>query len=111
MLASGAAPAIPWLRLVLSFLFCIAVAGGASLALRRYRGKSGTPPWAALFSRTKPAPLRRLRILETRRASQYGDLCLVEIDTQLYFLALTPGGAVLLDRPGYAADNGGEVVT
>jgi len=101
-LATGGAPAIPWLRLAFSLAFCVALAWGMAAVLRRRKSGADASPGARSLRWFQPwAPAsrsRRIRILETRRASQHGDLCLVELDGKSYFLALTPSGPLVLDR-------------
>ncbi len=102
-LTSGSAPDISWLRIALALVFCLALAAAAALALRK-RGSAGTLRFLTHFragARALPRP--RIRIIETRRASQHGDLCLVEAEGHTYFLALTAGGASLLDKQREAA--------
>jgi len=104
-LATGPAPEVPWLRLSLSLLLCIFLALGAALLLRRHRLHGRSNPLGALLRKAPGTARRRIAIIETRRASAHGDLCLVELDGQPYLLAFTPGGASLIDRPA-APGNG-----
>lgn len=103
-LTSGSSPAIPWLRLLLSFAFCIALAGGAALLLKR-RHTLAAPLKRLAADAVRSGP-RRMAIVETRRANLHVDLCLVEYDGEVYFLALTPAGASVLSRsrPAMAAE-------
>ena len=97
-LATGSTPAVPWLRLVLSLLFCVAMAWAAIALLRRYQRHGSVVRLGDLLGKSAlPAPAR-LKILETRRASQHGDLCLAELDGEVYFLALTSSGVTVLNR-------------
>ncbi|HTN14548.1 MAG TPA: hypothetical protein VL094_07055 [Sphingomonadaceae bacterium] len=98
-LTGGSAPAIPWLRLVLAFGLCIAIAIGAVLLLRRHQRRGGPVLPAALFQRHGVASQRRISVIETRRASSTADLCLVECDGQTWLIALTPAGATVLKGP------------
>lgn len=97
-LADGSAPGIPWLRLILSFGICIAVAFGAILLLKHYQRRGIANPIKSLLERQGVTPVRRIAIIETRRASLNADLCLVECDGETFFLALTPAGATVLKQ-------------
>lgn len=96
-IATGTGPEIPWFRLLSALAFCLLLAWGA-IALMRYRqGHGAARPLEGLLGRVRGTVPRRIRIVETRRASQHGDLCLVECDGQLFFLAFTANGATVLD--------------
>jgi hypothetical protein len=97
-LASGTAPGIPWVRLLLSFAFCIALAWGAVVMLKHYQRRGIGNPLKELFAKQGAAPSRRIAIIETRRAGLHTDLCLVDCDGETYFLALTPAGVSVLDQ-------------
>jgi flagellar biogenesis protein FliO len=97
-LATGTAPEIPWGRMVVVLAFCLLLAWGAIIFIRRYRERAFANPLEGLLGRTKNAMPRRIQIIETRRASQHGDLCLVECDGETYLLALTAQSATLLNR-------------
>jgi len=104
-LATGSAPDIPWLRLGIAILLGLLLAGAAAWLLRRHAARGGRKRSIShilshLSPGAKGALHRRIRIVETRRASQHGDLCLVEADGRTYLLALTAGGATLIDRHG-----------
>ena len=101
-IATGTAPAIPWGRLLLVLAFCLVLAWGAILFIRKYRQGPLFRPLAALRGATGTTAERRIRIIETRRASAHGDLCLVECDGETYLLALTANGVTVLDRKGAA---------
>ena len=97
-LATGSAPGIPWVRLLFSLVFCIALAWGVVVAIRHYQRRGMANPVKRLLDRQgTPAP-RRIAIIETRRASLHADLCLVECDGEAFFLALSPAGATVLNH-------------
>lgn len=98
-LTGGSAPDVPWLRLVLAFGLCIAIAFGAVLLLRRHQRGGGPLLPAALFERRSAVTQRRISVIETRRASPTADLCLLECDGQTWLIALTPAGATILKGP------------
>lgn len=97
-LATGAGPSIPWGRLFVVLAFCLVLAWGAIVFVRHYQNRSVANPLEGLFGRAKGGLTRRIQIIETRRASQHGDLCLVECDGETYLLAITTQGATVLDR-------------
>ncbi|HZF46237.1 MAG TPA: hypothetical protein VEZ26_07875 [Sphingomonadaceae bacterium] len=98
-LTGGSSPDIPWLRLLLAFAFCIAVAFGAVLLLKRHQRGGGPIMPSALFERRGQASARRISVIETRRASPSADLCLVECDGGTWLLALTQAGTTILKGP------------
>lgn len=92
-LGQGEAPAIPWARIGLALAFCIALAAGTILMMRRYHG----------YSRIRHSfPLRQgdrraIEIVETRRVSQHGDVCLLRCRGQDYLFVVTPHHTLVLD--------------
>lgn len=99
-LANGAAPAIPWLRIALAFFFCIALASAAILAMRKFRGADCGGIGLAL---RKPSP-RAIEIVEARRVSQHGDVCLMRCHGRDYLFIVTPHQAMLLDKSAEGAE-------
>lgn len=90
------APGIPWLRIFLALILCIAVSVAAILALRRY-GEGGLP--AILKSGLKGISTdAQLEIIETRRASVHGNICLFHYNGHAYVVAITAGGATMIDK-------------
>ncbi|MCB5423825.1 flagellar biosynthetic protein FliO [Altererythrobacter sp. CC-YST694] len=98
-LAGGSSPDIPWLRMLLALAFCIALAFGAVLLLKRHQRGGGPIAPSALFQRRGQASARRISVIETRRASPTADLCLVECDGETWLLAVTASGATILRGP------------
>ncbi|OCC22928.1 hypothetical protein MB02_14270 [Croceicoccus estronivorus] len=90
-LGTAGEPAIPWLRIGLSLAFCVALAAGAILALRRHQGRLD-------FSRLSHAPRRRIEVIETRRISPHGDVCLMHCEGHAYLIAVGQGHALVLDK-------------
>ena len=106
-LATGTAPAIPWGRLLLVLAFCLLLAWGAIVFVRRYQQRPLANPLERMLGRAKGGIPRRIQIIETRRASAHGDLCLVECDGETYLLALTAHGVTVLDhKQAPSADKG-----
>jgi flagellar biogenesis protein FliO len=104
-LATGTGPSVPWGRLFVVLAFCLLLAWAAIALVRRHQQGSLANPLEGILGRAKNAMPRRIQIIETRRASQHGDLCLVECDGETYLLALTAQSATVLDRkpaPGKA---------
>jgi len=95
-LGKGAAPAIPWARITLAFVFCIALAAGAILLMRTYRLHEGGH---FSFPR-RQAGQHAIEIVETRRVSQHGDACLLRCHGQDYLFVVTAHQIVLLDKLG-----------
>jgi hypothetical protein len=103
-LATGTGPSIPWGRLFVVLAFCLVLAWGAIVFVRHYQNRSVANPLEGLFGRAKSGLTRRIQIIETRRASQHGDLCLVECDGETYLLAITAQGATVLNRKASGKD-------
>ena len=107
-IATGAGPEIPWFRLAMAFAFCILVAWGAIALIRRRQLRGIANPLETVLGATRGSAERRIRIIETRRASQHGDLCLVELDGQQFFLALTANGVTVIERSPADSESGTE---
>lgn len=88
-LAAGSAPDIPWVRLIFSFLFCIGVAIGAVLLLRRYQQRGGSGLLKRLRLGGELPVTDQIRILEARRVSPSGRLCVIEFDGRQFLLSVT----------------------
>lgn len=112
-LAGGSGPDIPWLRIILSLLFCLVLAAGAVLALRHYHAQ-GSGGSGGLLARLRAGPAGltkpRLAILEARRIGPAGQLCLVTFGGRELLLGVTQGAiTVLAERdlpPDDPADGG-----
>lgn len=98
-IATGAAPGVPWLRLIFSLMLCLMVAFGAIVALKRYQHRGIANPLKKLLERSSTVQ-RPISLVETRRASVHGDVCLVECEGEKWLLAFTPAGVTVLKGPG-----------
>jgi len=92
-----------WVRWLGALLLCLALAIAGALALRARLGVQGRPSpfqWslAAWFRAAGSAP-RRVRVIESVRASPTLELCLLSLDGQEYLVAATPHGAIQLTPP------------
>lgn len=94
-LAQGVTPDIPWLRIVLSFIFCIAVAVIAILALRAYKGKQGNG-LQSIFAKRGRVKSNRIYIAEMRRLNAHADLCVIHFNDQEYLLSVAGSGITVL---------------
>ena len=106
--AAAAAPSCAWARglgggedfqvslsrIVLAFLICIAVAVLAILLIRQRAGKGDLQ---ALFSRVELRQ-RAIQVVETRRVSQHGDICLVRHAGREYLLVVLAGHTHVLNE-------------
>lgn len=97
-LGTANAPGVPWARIVLAFVFCIALAVGAIAILRHHQGRLRFTFAARAFPAMAQAPRRRIEVIETRRISQHGDVCLLHCGGHSYLIAMGQACAVLLDR-------------
>ena len=97
-LATDSAPTIPWLRILFALLVCAALAAGAIAVLGRFRPRGFLRWFDGLSPRTRDTRKPRFAIIETRRASQYADLSLIEFEGEILLLALGANGATVLHR-------------
>lgn len=97
-LGAAGTPGVPWARIVLAFLFCIALAAAAIAVLRHHQGRGRPAMLARAFPAMAQAPRRRIDLIETRRISQHGDVCLLHCGGHSYLIAVGQAHAVLLDR-------------
>lgn len=92
-----------WVRWLGALLLCLALAIAGALALRARLGVQGRPSTSlrsltAWFKVSAAAP-RRVRVIESVRASPTLELCLLSLDGQEYLVAATPHGAIQLAPP------------
>lgn len=95
----GADISIPWARIILAFLFCIAVAAGAILWLRARQGRETS--LRALVDRLAgpAAPTEQVLVVEDRlRASPTSQYLILRCGARRYLVHQTAQSAVLLDR-------------
>ena len=89
-------PALPWLRVILALILCLAVAVSAILFIRNAKGQSSP---LAIFTRSfRAGPEKQIEIIETRRASEQGQLCLFHYCDDAYLVLITQDGGTLLDK-------------
>lgn len=110
-LAGGSSPQIPWVRLIVSLVFCLGLALSAILVMRRMQ-QQGTGGILRRMRGERPAAPDTFRILEARRISPTSHLCLVEFDGREFLLAATDhavevvaerAAATAKDLPGASA--------
>jgi hypothetical protein len=95
-LGGGAAPDVSVIRIGAALLFCLALAFGGAVLLRR-RGTTGG--WAEMWRRgTGRLNEAQLEIIEMRRLSAHADLCLVRHQGTDYLILCGPAQAQLLSR-------------
>ena len=97
-LGTASTPGVPWVRIVFAFLFCIALAAAAIAVLRHQQGRLRLTLLTRAFPGLAQAPHRRIDVIETRRISQHGDVCLLHCGGHSYLIAMGQAHAVLLDR-------------
>ena len=96
----AADPDIPWLRIALAFLFCIALAVAAILLLRRYQG-GRIDPATLLTGLVRPGPAatpRALRLEERLRLSATSQVLVLAWGGTSYLVHVGATGAQLIDR-------------
>jgi flagellar biogenesis protein FliO len=97
-IAHGSAFSVPWARIALSLLFCIALAVAAIALIRRRTGHTALGPIAALIARGEQAAPRGLELLERLPLTATSQLCLVRCGDERLLILISPGGAQLIER-------------
>jgi flagellar biogenesis protein FliO len=92
-IGGGGAPDVSLFRVFLALLVCVIVAVLVVLFVKQRMG--GRLP--RFLGRIAPSQ-GRIRLIEGRRISPQGELCICEVDGEEFVLLLSPGGALLLDR-------------
>jgi hypothetical protein len=100
-LGGGGSVQIPWVRIALVLIMCLAVLGIALVVMRR----KSLPAGLADKLRKGLGANGRIRAIESRRISPHADLCLVCCDDIEYLLVCTAGSVELLDRRPAATEN------
>jgi len=88
-------------RIVSALILCLMVAALAALALKRGGGRIDLSRMRGLIS-ALPAK-RRIEPIETRRISQYADLCLVRCDGEEYLILSSQQQQLVLRSPDTSA--------
>lgn len=83
-LGGGGALNLSLTRIVMSLILCLMLAALAAFALKRGGGRIDVKRLRGLIA-TLPAQ-RRIEVIETRRASQYADICLIRCDGREYLV-------------------------
>ena len=97
-LGGNNAPLIDPVRVVAALAAGLLLSLLAALLLARMKRRGGPAPrWLGWLARPGE-PQARIRVVETRRASVHGDICLVSWNGTNYLIALTQGGAALLGQ-------------
>lgn len=90
---------IPWLRIALAFLFCIALAVGAITLLRLRQGQWTLPHWGRDWVgrlRDKRAGPARLSVVERVALSPGHQVILLRCDDKCHLIHLGPQGSALI---------------
>lgn len=83
-LGGGGALNLSLTRIVMSLILCLMLAALAAFALKRSGGRIDVKRLRGMIA-TLPAQ-RRIEVIETRRASQYADVCLIRCDGREYLV-------------------------
>lgn len=89
-------PGIPWLRIAVALIVCIGIAVGMILLLRRFSGARLQEVLSGQIGAMRGKS--EIEIIETRRASVHGQICLFHYQDMAYLVAVTAGGASLIDK-------------
>ena len=90
----GAAPDISVVRIFAALLLCLAAAFAVALLIRSRKG--ALPSLRMEWLRGGMASSRRIKIVETRRASAHADVCLVQCDGEEYLVLCGPSAQTVL---------------
>lgn len=83
-LGGGGALNISLTRIVLALILCLMLAAIAALLIKRSGGRVDLTALRRLM--VKLPVQRRIEVIETRRVSQYADVCLIRCDGQEYLI-------------------------
>jgi len=100
--------AIPWARIVLALLFCLALAVAAIAVRRRRLGFSATPSFASLLAFNGAREDRELELLERLQLSPTSQICLIRCGHRRLLLHISAAGAQLLGEPDDIQGGSGE---
>lgn len=93
----GSALDISVVRILAALLLCLAAAFGLALVIRSR--KSAKPALSMDWLRRGMATSRRIKVVETRRASPHADVCIVECDGEEYVLLCGTSAQTVLRWP------------
>lgn len=97
---------VPWARIILSLLVCLALAVWAIAFVRR---RAGAPPitgFARFLAQAQRDQERELELLERLPLSAASQLCLIRCGEQRFLLHVSAAGAQLLARLDEDTDGG-----
>lgn len=106
----GATVDVSIVRIFAALLLCLAAAFGLALVIRARKG--GVLARRMGWFSGAMAGSRRIKIVETRRATPFADICLVQCDGDEYLLLCGPSGQTILrspDGPGREAEERSDV--
>ena len=102
MLGQGSSPDIPWLRLILAFLFCVGLAVVAIMAIRARAGMPILPKGLDRLTRgmleSEVLPEKRITIVQRLPVAPGSQLIVLKRGRQRYLLHLTASSATEIDR-------------
>jgi flagellar biogenesis protein FliO len=90
--------AVPWARIVLSLLLCLALAVWAIAFLRRRSGAAPIPMFARLLAQSDGDRERQLELVERLQVSPASQICLVRCGDKRFLFHVSSAGAQLLSR-------------
>lgn len=97
-------PGVPWLRITVALFLCIGIAIGTILLLRHFSGRRLQEMLGTQLGGIKRKG--EIEIIETRRASVYGQICLFQYRGTAYLVAVTAGAATLIDKVPIEVETG-----
>lgn len=97
-LAYGEGPTVPWARIVLSLLFCLALGIGAIAFIRKRAGRASLGPIAMLLQGAERSKERELELLERLPLTATSQICLVRCGNRRLLVLVSPGGAQLIEE-------------
>lgn len=100
-LGGGGALNLSLTRIIMSLILCLMLAALAAFALKRSGGRIDVKRMGGLIA--KLPVQRRVEVVETRRASQYADICLIRCDGREYLVLSSQQRQLVLRETEYAA--------
>lgn len=91
------APSVPWVRIILSLLFCVALAIAAIVFIRRRSADGGLGQFTPFLARTNREQ-RQLELMERLPLTGTSHICLVRCGDNRFVILVSAAGAQLVEK-------------
>lgn len=105
-LGGGGAVEIPVGRIIAVLVLGALLALTAALAIKRRGGRVDLGRWTRLIATATPP--QRIEVIETRRASQHADVCLIRCDNRDYLVLCSAAVQTILATSDNSAERAGD---